>query len=100
MLRHLVRKALAAPRAPLLRPQPLSVRLLATQADSLAVPSKVTTPQEAVKDIKSGSTVLSSGFGLCGVPDTLIKAISENPKIKNLTCVSNNAGSGERGLGE
>ena len=55
---------------------------------------------DAVKDIKSGSVVLSSGFGLCGTPDTLIKAISENKDIQNLTCVSNNAGVGEKGLGE
>lgn len=97
MFRPLLRRA---PAARLVRPQPLSVRLLATAAPADALPSKVTTPAEAVKDIKSGSTVLSSGFGLCGTPDTLIKAISENPSIKNLTCVSNNAGSGERGLGK
>lgn len=66
----------------------------------MGVDSKVTTPAEAVKAIKSGNTVLSSGFGLCGTPDTLIKAISENSSITGLTCVSNNAGSGDKGLGE
>jgi 3-oxoacid CoA-transferase len=71
---------------------PLSVRFASTKVFPSA--------KEAVKDIKPGSIVLSSGFGLCGTPDTLIKAISETPSIKNLTCVSNNAGSGERGLGK
>lgn len=75
---------------------PLSVRFSSTKMPSKVYPSAA----EAVKDIKSGSTVLSSGFGLCGTPDTLIKAISENSQIKDLTCVSNNAGSGERGLGK
>ncbi|KAE8216636.1 hypothetical protein CF327_g289 [Tilletia walkeri] len=60
----------------------------------------VASADEAVKDIKSGSIVLSSGFGLCGTPDTLIGAIARNPSINNLTCVSNNAGSGDKGLGK
>lgn len=67
---------------------------------SSGLPSKIVSAAEAVKGIKSGDTVLSSGFGLCGTPDTLIKAISENKEIQNLTCVSNNAGSGDRGLGK
>ncbi|KAN0061827.1 hypothetical protein ACQY0O_005820 [Thecaphora frezii] len=55
---------------------------------------------EAVKDIPAGSTVLSAGFGLCGTPETLIQAIERNPQVKNLTVVSNNAGTGEKGLGK
>lgn len=55
---------------------------------------------EAVKDIAPGSTILSAGFGLCGTPETLIGAISRNPSIKDLTVVSNNAGTGELGLGK
>lgn len=55
---------------------------------------------EAVKDIKPGSTILSAGFGLCGTPETLIGAISRHPHIKDLTVVSNNAGTGELGLGK
>jgi 3-oxoacid CoA-transferase len=43
--------------------------------------------------------VISSGFGLCGVPQTLINAIRDNDSIQDLTVVSNNAGnSGEGGL--
>lgn len=55
---------------------------------------------DAVKDIKPGSTVLSAGFGLCGTPETLIGAISRHEHINNLTVVSNNAGTGQKGLGK
>ncbi|KAJ2089025.1 Succinyl-CoA:3-ketoacid coenzyme A transferase 1, mitochondrial [Coemansia sp. RSA 986] len=47
---------------------------------------------KAVEDIPAGSTVLFGGFGLCGVPEKLIDAVSQKPQIKNLTAVSNNAG--------
>lgn len=40
-----------------------------------------------------------AGFGLCGVPNTLIQALSKRSDVNNLTGVSNNAGAGERGLG-
>ncbi|CAL1705026.1 unnamed protein product [Somion occarium] len=53
---------------------------------------------EAVKDVKSGDTILSGGFGLCGIPETLIKALSRRPEVKALTAVSNNAGALEHGL--
>jgi len=80
---------------------PLSVRMLSVSAArSQAVDKVLGSALEAVKDIAPGSTVLSSGFGLCGTPDTLIDAISKTPNIKDLTCVSNNAGVGDRGLGE
>lgn len=46
----------------------------------------------AVEAVKSGDTVLSGGFGLCGVPSTLINALSKRTDVKNLTGVSNNAG--------
>ena len=55
----------------------------------------------AVADIKSGSTLLSSGFGLCGVADTLINAIHRRGRdsLNSLTAVSNNAGvEGKGGL--
>lgn len=55
---------------------------------------------EAIGDMKSGSTLLSGGFGLCGVPDTLINELEKNPHIKDLTCVSNNAGVDGGGLGK
>lgn len=55
---------------------------------------------EAIGDMKSGSTLLSGGFGLCGVPGTLINELEKNPHIKDLTCVSNNAGVDGGGLGK
>ncbi|KAF2651723.1 3-oxoacid CoA-transferase [Lophiostoma macrostomum CBS 122681] len=48
---------------------------------------------EAVADIQSGATILSAGFGLCGVADTLITAIRDRgSSLHSLTAVSNNAG--------
>lgn len=53
----------------------------------------------AVKDMKSNSTLLAGGFGLSGVPDSLINAVLENPSITGLTVASNNAGVDGAGLG-
>ncbi|KAI0341777.1 3-oxoacid CoA-transferase [Trametopsis cervina] len=55
---------------------------------------------DAVADIKEGSTILSGGFGLCGTPDTLIHALAKRKDVGNFTAVSNNVGSGEKGLGK
>ncbi|KAI1738637.1 succinyl-CoA:3-ketoacid-coenzyme A transferase [Xylaria scruposa] len=52
---------------------------------------------EAIADVKDGDVILSAGFGLCGVAETLIQAIHRKG-LKNLTAVSNNAGSGPHGL--
>ncbi|CAM1502619.1 Fc.00g073950.m01.CDS01 [Cosmosporella sp. VM-42] len=53
----------------------------------------------AVADIQSGSTILSSGFGLCGIADTLITAIHRRGAgdLHSLTAVSNNAGQEGKG---
>jgi acyl CoA:acetate/3-ketoacid CoA transferase alpha subunit len=53
---------------------------------------------EATKDIKSGSTIVCGGFGLCGIPVNLINALSIH-KPNNLTVVSNNCGVDDWGLG-
>ncbi|KAF2737232.1 3-oxoacid CoA-transferase [Polyplosphaeria fusca] len=52
------------------------------------------TADDAVADLQSGSTVLSAGFGLCGVAETLIHAIKNRGphSLHSLTAVSNNAG--------
>ncbi len=55
---------------------------------------------EALKDMKPNSTVLCGGFGLCGVPDTLIDEVIKKPEITGLTAVSNNAGTDTSGLGK
>ncbi|WFD36280.1 3-oxoacid CoA-transferase [Malassezia cuniculi] len=54
---------------------------------------------DAVRDLRSGSTVLVGGFGLCGTPETLIRAASEHPELKDLTVVSNNMGTPGKALG-
>ncbi|OAQ67851.1 succinyl-CoA:3-ketoacid-coenzyme A transferase subunit A [Pochonia chlamydosporia 170] len=59
------------------------------------------TADEAVADVKSGSTILSSGFGLCGVAETIIEALNRRgaESLHSLTAVSNNAGiEGKGGL--
>jgi len=54
---------------------------------------------EAVKDIQDGQTIMLGGFGLCGIPENSINALFENG-VKNLTCISNNAGVDDFGLGK
>src|ERR1700735_4200838 len=49
--------------------------------------------------MKSNYTLVAGGFGLCGVPDTLINAVRANPSIQGLIAVSNNAGVDDSGLG-
>jgi len=53
---------------------------------------------EAVKDIPNGATLLVGGFGLVGIPENLIHALQEQ-KTTGLTCVSNNCGVDDWGLG-
>src|SRR5215204_2523666 len=48
--------------------------------------------------LRDGMTIMAGGFGLCGIPETLIHAIRES-RVKNLTVVSNNAGIDGVGLG-
>lgn len=53
---------------------------------------------EAVKDIPSGATIMLGGFGLCGIPEQCINAIVKKG-INQLTCISNNAGVDNFGIG-
>ena len=53
---------------------------------------------EAISDIKDGATIMLGGFGLCGIPENCIAALVKKG-IKNLTCISNNAGVDDFGLG-
>lgn len=54
--------------------------------------------EEAIQGVKDGMTLLFGGFGLCGLPEHSIAALSKCG-AKNLTCVSNNAGIDGFGLG-
>lgn len=53
---------------------------------------------EACQDIQDGATILLGGFGLCGIPENCIAELVKKD-IKNLTCISNNAGVDDFGLG-
>ncbi|TCJ17742.1 CoA transferase subunit A [Flaviaesturariibacter flavus] len=52
----------------------------------------------ALSDIVDGATIMLGGFGLCGIPENSINALKERG-VKDLTCISNNAGVDEFGLG-
>jgi 3-oxoacid CoA-transferase subunit A len=54
--------------------------------------------EAACSDIFSGATLVVGGFGLCGIPENSIVALSKMP-VTNLICVSNNAGVDDWGLG-
>jgi len=53
---------------------------------------------EALANVKSNNIVLLGGFGVCGIPQTLISALSVLP-VQNLTLVSNNVGQDDWGIG-
>src|SRR5215471_11422095 len=52
----------------------------------------------AIQDIPDGMTLALGGFGLCGIPENCIAALVKHG-VKNLTCISNNAGVDDFGLG-
>jgi 3-oxoacid CoA-transferase subunit A len=58
----------------------------------------VANAEEAVRDIQDGAVIMSGGFGLCGNPENLIAAIHRKG-VKNLTIISNNCGTTDKGLG-
>jgi 3-oxoacid CoA-transferase subunit A len=53
---------------------------------------------EAVQDIHDGAVLMLGGFGLCGIPENGIAALVKKG-VKNLTCISNNAGVDDFGIG-
>ncbi|CAI5742013.1 unnamed protein product [Hyaloperonospora brassicae] len=71
-------------------------RLLATR--SLSHDKVFATADAAVKDIPSHATLVVGGFGLCGIPENSICALVKHGAT-DLTCVSNNAGVDDFGLG-
>src|SRR3954463_11394776 len=58
----------------------------------------VANADEALHDIRDGATLMLGGFGLCGIPENCISALRRKG-IKGLTCISNNAGIDNFGLG-
>lgn len=53
---------------------------------------------DAIKDIEDGMILMLGGFGLCGIPENCIAALVKKG-VKNLTCISNNAGVDDFGIG-
>jgi 3-oxoacid CoA-transferase subunit A len=58
----------------------------------------VANADEAIRDVGDGSVIMLGGFGLCGIPENLIRALVQKGS-KNLTTISNNAGVDGLGVG-
>ncbi|OCB69619.1 succinyl-CoA--3-ketoacid-CoA transferase [Flavobacterium piscis] len=62
------------------------------------ITKKVNNVQEATEGIENGMTIMFGGFGLCGIPENTIAALVKTT-VSDLTCISNNAGVDDFGLG-
>ncbi|MBC7948722.1 MAG: CoA transferase subunit A [Chitinophagaceae bacterium] len=58
----------------------------------------VANAEDAIRDIKDGAVLMLGGFGLCGIPENCIAALVKSG-LKDLTCISNNAGVDDFGIG-
>ena len=58
----------------------------------------VASAEEAIRDMRDNMTIMVGGFGLCGIPEKTIAAMVKKG-IRGLTCISNNAGVDDFGLG-
>jgi len=58
----------------------------------------VSTAEEAIRDIQDNHVLMLGGFGLCGIPENCIAALVKKG-VKQLTCISNNAGVDDFGIG-
>ncbi|MDI9320332.1 MAG: CoA transferase subunit A [Phycisphaerales bacterium] len=64
----------------------------------MSINKVVANADEAIQDIQDGATVMFGGFGLCGIPENCIAAMVKKGTT-NLTCISNNAGVNDFGVG-
>ncbi|KAF9501210.1 succinyl-CoA:3-ketoacid-coenzyme A transferase [Pleurotus eryngii] len=79
----------------------LQRRCYSIRKKQLKQPKVWASADEAVKDVKSGDTLMVGGFGFAGIPDTLITALTKRKdEVKDLTGVSNNCGAETSGLGK
>ena len=62
------------------------------------ITKKVNNAQEALEGVESGMTLMLGGFGLCGIPENAILELVRRG-VNNVTCISNNAGVDDFGLG-
>jgi len=58
----------------------------------------VANAKDAIEGIESGMTLMIGGFGVCGIPENIIAALADS-NVTDVTCISNNAGVGDFGLG-
>jgi acyl CoA:acetate/3-ketoacid CoA transferase alpha subunit len=58
----------------------------------------VSNAEEAIRDLQDGAVLMLGGFGLCGIPENSITALVKKGS-KDLTCISNNAGVDDFGIG-
>jgi 3-oxoacid CoA-transferase subunit A len=69
-----------------------------TQNENAAMNKVVSDADEAIRDIQDDMTLMLGGFGLCGIPENCIAALVRKG-VKGLTCISNNAGVDDFGIG-
>ncbi|MCJ1468996.1 hypothetical protein MMC07_007627 [Pseudocyphellaria aurata] len=81
------------------KPQPGVFACEQTSPAGNGINKLVASAAEAISDMQSNSILLAGGFGLCGVPETLIGTLHATPSITGITAVSNNAGTETSGLG-
>lgn len=72
--------------------------VFSTQILKRMITKTVNNVTEALDGVKDNMTLMLGGFGLCGIPENSISELSKR-NIKNLTCISNNAGVDDFGLG-
>lgn len=65
---------------------------------TIMINKKVANVQEALRDVEDNTTIMLGGFGLCGIPENSIAELVRKD-VKGLTCISNNAGVDDFGLG-
>ena len=64
----------------------------------MMINKQVKNAEAAIADLNDGQTIMLGGFGLCGIPENCIAALVKKG-VTNLTCISNNAGVDDFGLG-
>jgi 3-oxoacid CoA-transferase len=64
----------------------------------MAMPKVFPSAALALADISDGAVLMLGGFGICGIPEESVQALVDK-KIKNLTCISNNGGDDQVGIG-
>jgi 3-oxoacid CoA-transferase subunit A len=68
------------------------------QTKTIQMNKVVANAEAAIHDIQDGATLMLGGFGLCGIPENCIAALVKKG-VKQLTCISNNAGVDDFGIG-